>query len=313
MSTSRRRWTVLLALSMLFAVLGAAPASAGTFSDVDTSSIFYDDIEYIFAEGITKGCQDGTKFCPKDPVTRGEMATFLVRLFNIAATSSDFFTDDNGHPHEADINALFAAGVTNGCSTTQPHYCPDDPVTRGQMASFIRRALGIPQVPDDRFTDVFSTQFFWSDAAAIFIQGITKGCNAVGPQYCPDDLVLREQMAAFLARTDRLGGEYTPSVIITSPTHLTTFVTAWDPLDACFEKTLTLISTANDPDGDPVTVSWTSNVHGSLGVGQTVTVELCIPSGQDTSQPTITATVSDGVRSSTDSIQIKLIVPSPSP
>jgi hypothetical protein len=45
------------------------------------------------------------------------------------------------------IEALAAAGITGGCSTTPPLYCPDDPVTRGQMAVFIGRALGLHFAP----------------------------------------------------------------------------------------------------------------------------------------------------------------------
>lgn len=45
------------------------------------------------------------------------------------------------------IEALAAAGVTGGCSVSPPLYCPDDPVTRGQMAVFISRALGLQFAP----------------------------------------------------------------------------------------------------------------------------------------------------------------------
>jgi hypothetical protein len=45
------------------------------------------------------------------------------------------------------IEALAAAGITGGCSVNPPLYCPDDPVTRGQMAVFISRALGLHWAP----------------------------------------------------------------------------------------------------------------------------------------------------------------------
>ena len=52
-----------------------------------------------------------------------------------------------GGVHSAAIEALFAAGITKGCSAESLRYCPDSPVTRAQMASFLTRALNLP-APD---------------------------------------------------------------------------------------------------------------------------------------------------------------------
>ena len=55
----------------------------------------------------------------------------------------DWFTDDDGTTFEADIDRLATAGVTRGCNPpTNDMFCPDDFVTRGQMAAFLHRALG---------------------------------------------------------------------------------------------------------------------------------------------------------------------------
>ena len=61
-----------------------------------------------------------------------------------AATFGDVPTS---HPQFQFIQALVAAGVTAGCSVSPPLYCPDDPVTRRQMAVFISRALGLHFAP----------------------------------------------------------------------------------------------------------------------------------------------------------------------
>ncbi|MDP8958719.1 MAG: S-layer homology domain-containing protein [Actinomycetota bacterium] len=91
-------------------------------------------------EGITKGCTaGGATYCPTDPVTREQMASFLVRALDLPPAGRDFFSDDAGSIHQADINALAKAGVTKGCGTGG--YCPTHPVTRGQMAAFLYRAL----------------------------------------------------------------------------------------------------------------------------------------------------------------------------
>jgi hypothetical protein len=47
------------------------------------------------------------------------------------------------HPFFQFIEALHASGITGGCQASPPLYCPDDPVTRGQVAAFLAKALGL--------------------------------------------------------------------------------------------------------------------------------------------------------------------------
>jgi len=119
--------------------LGLNASSVDFFTD-DDSSIFENDINAIAAAGITKGTS-ATTYSPNDPVTRGQMAAFLVRSFDVPASAVDAFTDDDSSIFENDINALAAAGITVGTSATT--YSPNDPVTRAQMATFLVRALGL--------------------------------------------------------------------------------------------------------------------------------------------------------------------------
>ena len=79
------------------------------------------------------------KYCPGRTVTRGEMAAFLERAFDLPPTSNDYFPDDDSSPFEDSINRITAAGIPSGCTSTR--YCPGKSVTRGQMAAFIHRAL----------------------------------------------------------------------------------------------------------------------------------------------------------------------------
>ena len=53
------------------------------------------------------------------------MASFLARAANLPATSTDYFSDDEGNTHEANINRIRAAGITTGCTATT--YCPAGP------------------------------------------------------------------------------------------------------------------------------------------------------------------------------------------
>ncbi len=111
------------------------------FAD-DNESIFEDDIEKLATAGITKGCNKAqTIFCPNRPVTRGEMAAFLVRALDLTAQNPAIdFTDDDGSVFEDDIEKLATAGITKGCGTANT-FCPLSNVTRGQMAAFLTRGL----------------------------------------------------------------------------------------------------------------------------------------------------------------------------
>ncbi len=124
------------------AFLGRAlnlPASAGPVPFDDSSKhALQEAIGALAASGITTGCT-ATAFCPDRPVTRGEMAAFLVRGFGLGESAADPFDDDDGNYFEAAIGALAASGITTGCTETA--FCPDRPVTRGEMAAFLIRAL----------------------------------------------------------------------------------------------------------------------------------------------------------------------------
>jgi hypothetical protein len=114
-----------------------------TFIDDDTTP-FEQDIERIQVAGITKGCNPpaNDRFCPNDPVTRGEMAAFLARALDLPAGDPDTFRDDDTSVFETDIDALATSGITKGCNPpANDRFCPDDAVTRAQMAAFLFRAL----------------------------------------------------------------------------------------------------------------------------------------------------------------------------
>jgi hypothetical protein len=122
--------------SFLVRALGLPSTTTDYFAD-DNSSIHENDINALFEAGVTGGCAPN-RFCPTATVTREQMASFLVRGYDVPPSSTDYFTDDNSSIHENDIQALRASGVTSGCTATT--YCPKAAVTRGQMAAFLHRA-----------------------------------------------------------------------------------------------------------------------------------------------------------------------------
>jgi hypothetical protein len=114
-----------------------------------------------------------------------------------------------GHPFYSEIGKLSARGITLGCSTTR--YCPEDIVTRQQMAAFIIRALGNftpPQPVQQRFADVSPANPFYAFIDQMAQRQITLGCG--GGNYCPTDPVLRGQMAAFIIRALHAPGYIPP-------------------------------------------------------------------------------------------------------
>jgi hypothetical protein len=172
------------------------------FADVG-SSTFLGDILWLADEGITKGCND-TSYCPGGNVTRGQMAAFLVRALGL--TDSDpaiDFVDDDASIFEADIEKLATAGITRGCNPpANDRFCPDQPVSRGQMAAFLVRAFGLTDLGSVDFADD-DASVFESDIEKLATAGITKGCNPPSnTEFCPGQSVSRGQMAAFLHRSE---------------------------------------------------------------------------------------------------------------
>jgi hypothetical protein len=137
------------------------------------------------------------------------MAVFLIRAIMGGDTfpynAAPYFTDvSTSHPFFKFIQKMKELGITSGCNATA--YCPDDTVSRGQMAVFLVRgrfgtrfqSSGTPY-----FTDVSSNHPFFAYIQKMREMGITSGCGT--SSYCPDNSNTRGQMAVFLVR-----GFFTP-------------------------------------------------------------------------------------------------------
>lgn len=169
----------------------------GRFRD-DDGSVHEAAIERLAAAGITTGCRDDPNlFCPHEAVTRGQMASFLVRALGWPEVAVATFSDTSASPHAGAIEALAAQGIVVGCENGR--YCPADPVTRGQMATLLARALGWDAAAPSRFVDVHGSVHAGA-VEALAVRGITHGCDQTGVRYCPRDEVTRAQMASFLVR-----------------------------------------------------------------------------------------------------------------
>jgi len=113
------------------------------------------------------------------------------------------------------IERLFNAGVTSGCAINPLRYCPDNKVTRAEMAKFLLKGIygknyDLPPLQTGDTTGFSDVP--WNHWAApwikqLAIDGITTGCG--GGNYCPDAMVTRDQMAIFLLRS-KYGASFIP-------------------------------------------------------------------------------------------------------
>ncbi len=179
-----------------------AATRLGAPVDDDYSEPFWDDdgnihepnIIRLAGLGVTAGC-DIARYCPEESVTRAQMATFLARTLDLSPSGVEWFTDDNRNTHEDGINALADEQVSSGCDVGL--YCPNDPITREHMASFMARAFDLPPSDVNPFGDLANNRHV-AAIQALAAVGITTGCG--DGNYCPDDPVTRSQMASFLIR-----------------------------------------------------------------------------------------------------------------
>lgn len=136
--------------SIFVRALGLPGSSESPFTDTG-NTVHAADIDALAAAGITKGCNppENDRFCPDRKVTRGEMAAFIARAFDLPTGAADQFSDDNQSVFENDIDALASAGITNGCA--EGKFCPSSRLPRHQMATFIAKAKHLtPMVPPER-------------------------------------------------------------------------------------------------------------------------------------------------------------------
>jgi hypothetical protein len=144
-SVTRQQMAVFLLKSMN-GLCYAPPPCAGVFPDVPCSSNFAPWIEALAASGITGGCGGGN-YCPTNPVTRQQMAVFLLKAKHgstyVPPACTGDFPDVPCPSQFADwIEQLAAEGITGGCGNG--NYCPASPVRRDQMAAFLFNTFQFP-------------------------------------------------------------------------------------------------------------------------------------------------------------------------
>src|SRR5262245_47571635 len=120
--------------------------SMARFPDVPFDSPFCSWIEELARRGVTSGCGGGN-YCPTEPVTREQMAVFVLRTLDPALNPPacvppnlfDDVPESSGFCRW--IEELARRGVVSGCAPSL--YCPTQPVTREQMSVFLTVTFGL--------------------------------------------------------------------------------------------------------------------------------------------------------------------------
>jgi len=176
------------------------------FTDVPSSSSFFDFINVLSSWQITSGCSP-SQFCPTALVTRDQLATFIIKCMlgsSFTYTPTPYFTDVPAtSPFFPFIQKLADLGLTHGCTPTT--YCPTNPVlrmdasvliVRGKLESLFGDKFTYPTT--QVFTDVPPTLPQFPYIQKMYELGITTGCTTT--QFCPNNNLTRQEIATFLTR-----------------------------------------------------------------------------------------------------------------
>jgi len=175
------------------------------FADIPSTHYSYGPAGCIYQLGVTTGTGSST-YAPGNAVTRAQMAAFLARFYTIVTGlecqgNTPFVDVPSGAYYTEAVGCIYQLGITTGTSATT--YAPGMVVTRAQMAAFLARLYSTLTettcTGTHPFEDVPLTAYFSGPAGCIFNLGITTGTSAT--TYSPNNIVTRDQMAAFLART----------------------------------------------------------------------------------------------------------------
>ncbi len=190
------------------------------FGDVYLSNPYYDDIEILYANNLTSGCQTTPfKYCPDQIMDRAQSAAFMMRaIFGpgfVPHPAAYRFQDTDwakGAWARPWAEAMREASMTSGCKTTPLIYCPWAPLPREQVAIFalrIKHGEGYmpPAATGAVFADMTNPGYYataWVEQA--YTDGLIPPCGTSGgkPKICPKDSVTRGLAAYIIVRAKNL-------------------------------------------------------------------------------------------------------------
>jgi len=171
--------------------------AATSFADVPANAYFADAVKWAVDKGVTNGLSD-TMFGPYESCTRAQIVTFLWR----AAGSPELktmssFTDVPASTYYAKAVAwAIENGITNGMTETT--FAPDATCTRGQIVTFLYRALKGTASGSTNFTDVKSDTFYADAINWAVANNVTNGTS--NTTFSPNADCTRAEIVTFLYR-----------------------------------------------------------------------------------------------------------------
>ena len=173
------------------------------FTDVSTSDWFYDDVAFVYENGLFSGT-DSRSFSPNASMTRAMLVTVLYRLEGEpTVTGRSSFTDvRSGAYYEKAVIWAAANGIVTGTDSTS--FSPDAKVTREQLAAILFRYAQYRKLDTDAsaklnsFTDADSVSAYASEALGWAVsEGLINGASG---KLMPKGDATRAQVAAILHR-----------------------------------------------------------------------------------------------------------------
>jgi photosystem II stability/assembly factor-like uncharacterized protein len=179
-----------------------------SFSDVPRTSGYFRFVETLYHKQVTGGCT-ATTYCPGSSTTRAQMAVFALigkegaGYSPVTCGPTSMFADVAlTSPYCKWVEELARRGIAGGCSGG--NYCPNNAVTRGQMAIFMLKTLDPTLDPPacgttPMFADVPVSSPYCKWIEELARRGVVSGCG--GGNYCPTNPVTRGQMGVFISAT----------------------------------------------------------------------------------------------------------------
>jgi hypothetical protein len=194
-------------------------AAQQTFADVPPTHQYYQDIEILYANGLTGGCATNPlRFCPDQIMNRGQAAVFILRAnfgpSYVPPAATHIFQDDwsKGTWAEPWAEGMRNEGLSAGCLANPLKYCPWDQIPREQAVIFaLRMKYGTNYTPPPAtgtlFADMTNPGYYataWAEKA--YTDGIIPNCGTSGgkPKFCPTALVSRGLAAYMIVRAKSL-------------------------------------------------------------------------------------------------------------
>ncbi|PFG19459.1 S8 family peptidase [Serinibacter salmoneus] len=190
------------------------------FIDVAPGNLFFDDISWLYDQGITTGWEtpEGLEYRPLSSINRDAMAAFLYRYDQkfgsqepyTPPTTSPFVDVSTSNQFYTEIAWLYEQGISTGWETAAGvEFRPLQPIARDAMAAFLYRYDDVDDFTppaESEFLDVSTSNQFYTEIAWLGSTGISTGWEVDGGfEYRPLEPIARDAMAAFLYRYDNLG------------------------------------------------------------------------------------------------------------